>query len=550
VSAVTAGVLTAAADENPWDAEQAKDIWTMSLFGHSGRLDFTAISQSWLREGAKRWAIQDLLRRRGEGVTTVLRAHIAALARLSESLRVHRSDDGLLIHELGRHDIEMFLQRLAYLEHGDKISALHRSMSCRKVHHALRQMRLLGLTRVGGPLHLLPEDFALRREDVPRRPDRPASNRGLPPEILAQLSDALPLLRARAPQVLATAIELLIDTGRRPIEIVNLSWDCLSLDRDENYVLVYDDLKNNRPGRRLPITHATAELITAQQQVTRTRFPDGNPTELVLLPSGEQGANGSQAMGRHRIGRTHRDWLDALPSPPRRPDGTTYDLTTITPYSYRHTYAQRHADAGVALDVLAELMGHELLSSTQAYYQVGEKRRRAAVDRLARHQFDRHGTHLWRDAQALLDHEHARHALSQVSVPYGTCGEPTNVQAGGGACPFRFRCVGCDHFRTDASHLAELKAYLQDLLRDRERVLAASDLDDWARREALPSEEEIRRVKSLVHRVAEHLEQLTPAEQADIATAVSAVRRTRQVTTLGMPSISQSRDPSLPLERP
>jgi len=190
------------------------------------------------------------------------------------------------------------------------------------------------------------------------------------------------------------------------------------------------------------------------------------------------------------------------------------------------------------------------LSSTQAYYQVGEKRRRAAVDRLARHQFDRHGTHLWRDAQALLDHEHARHALSQVSVPYGTCGEPTNVQAGGGACPFRFRCVGCDHFRTDASHLPELKAYLQDLLRDRERVLAASDLDDWARTEALPSEEEIRRVKSLVHRVAKHLEQLTPAEQADIATAVSAVRRTRQVTTLGMPSISQSRDPSLPLERP
>jgi len=51
-------------------------------------------------------------------------------------------------------------------------------------------------------------------------------------------------------------------------------------------------------------------------------------------------------------------------------------------------------------------------------------------------------------------------------------------------------------------------------------------------------------------RVAEHLEQLTPAEQADIATAVSAVRRTRQVTTLGMPCISQSRDPSLPLERP
>jgi len=113
-----------------------------------------------------------------------------------------------------------------------------------------------------------------------------------------------------------------------------------------------------RPDQRSPAARARSRWPQAR---SLERFPDGNPTELVLVPSDEQGANGSQAMARHRIGRTHRDWLDALPSPPRRPDGTTYDLTTITPYSYRHTYAQRHADAGVALDVLAELMGHELL---------------------------------------------------------------------------------------------------------------------------------------------------------------------------------------------
>lgn len=80
----------------------------MSMFGHSGRLDFTAISQPWLRESTKRWAIHDLIHRRGEGVTTVLRTHVAALARLSESLRAQRSDRGLIIHDLGRPDIELF----------------------------------------------------------------------------------------------------------------------------------------------------------------------------------------------------------------------------------------------------------------------------------------------------------------------------------------------------------------------------------------------------------------------------------------------------------
>jgi len=73
----------------------------------------SAITQPRLRAATKRWAVHDLLRRRGASVTGVLRAHVAAVAALSESLHAHRQDHGLVIGELGRHDIEMFLQRLA-----------------------------------------------------------------------------------------------------------------------------------------------------------------------------------------------------------------------------------------------------------------------------------------------------------------------------------------------------------------------------------------------------------------------------------------------------
>jgi len=34
-----------------------------------------------------------------------------------------------------------------------------------------------------------------------------------------------------------------------------------------------------------------------------------------------------------------------------------------------HSYAQRHADAGTPIEVLAELMGHTRLTSTQVYYR-------------------------------------------------------------------------------------------------------------------------------------------------------------------------------------
>jgi len=153
-------------------------------------------------------------------------------------------------------------------------------------------------------------------------------------------------------------------------------------------------------------------------------------------------------------------------------------------------------------------------------------------------QFDRHGNRTWQQARALLDSEHVRRAVGEVAVPFGVCAEPSNVKAGGQACPFRFRCAGCDHFRTDASYLPDLQAYLDDLLRSKERLLAATELDDWARADALPSEEEITRIRQLITRIKAGLGELTPAERDQIDQAAAVVRRHRAVM-LGMPRIRQ-----------
>ena len=42
------------------------------------------------------------------------------------------------------------------------------------------------------------------------------------------------------------AVELLMDTGRRPDEICALAWDCLARDADGAPVLVYDNHKAHR----------------------------------------------------------------------------------------------------------------------------------------------------------------------------------------------------------------------------------------------------------------------------------------------------------------
>ena len=515
------------------ETEIAGDEWDLVVFGHTGTLSFTKITQPWLREVAMRWASDDLPKRRSTTARggLAVRHHLGCVSRLSESLRM-RPDRGEVPAALDRPAMEAFLNPLAYLQGADQISADARIRACREVRNVLTTARAMGLTRPGGPAAGLGEDFAIGVPDVPDKAEPAEPGRDLPVEIMRQICAHLHDVRS---PVMRCAFELAIDTGGGPEELCTLNLDCLSRGDDGAAVLVYDNHKANRLGRRLPISENTAQLLSDQHARVGARWPNTPLTELKLLPTDGRNPEGTKAITAFSLAFAHRTWVKRMPVLPTA-DGAEFDKTKIVLYAYRHTYAQRHADAGVGIDVLRELMDHRKLDATKAYYRVGENRRREAVDRVAAMQFDRHGNRIWRTAQQLLDSEHTRRAIGEVTVPFGVCAEPSNVQAGGNACPFRFRCIGCDHFRTDVSYLPDLHAYLDDLLRNRERVLAATDVDEWARTEAMPSDEEIICIRRLIARVHAGLEDLTNDEGAHIDTAVAAVRGHRTVM-IGMPRV-------------
>ena len=531
-TALTQHVRRALADPG---SEQAKDTWDLAVFGHRGFLSFTGISQPWLVQSVKRWAAEQLPRHRGRGAARV-RGKINGLRLLSEFLG-RRPDRGLVPSALGRSDIEDFLNRLAHLESVGDISRYRRNCICRDVREVLAGIRALGLTRPGQPAAGLAGDFAVERRDIPAEPERGEPGRDLPPEIIAILCTNLDTLE---PAQVRVATQIGIDTGRRPEDILALPLNCLHRDKDGSAVLVYDNAKANRLRRRLPIGEATAKVIADQQDRVRALFPHTPPAELTLLPTPRRNPEGRKPISIDMLDDRHREWVQSLPTLSTR-DGAEFDKARIVPYAYRHLYAQRHADAGVPIDVLAELLDHRSYSMTRRYYRIGEDRRRAAVDRVTALSFDRHGNRIWRDAHLLLESERARHAVGEVAVPYGTCTEPTNVQAGGGACPVRFRCAGCDHFRTNIAFLPDLQAYLDDLLRTRERLAAAiNGVDDWARADATPTDEEITRIRRLITRIKGDIADLDDTEQARIDDAVATVRRHRAAHTvpLGMPILA------------
>lgn len=531
------------------EMEAVKDVWDLAVFGHPGTLRFGSISQPWLRAAAKVEVYNDLPRRRGKGGKSQCQTRINYLALLSESLHLQRGDSGADLRLLSRSDVTAFLNRMAFLESGGQITGKSRARAVRELRRTLNQMRAIGLTRAGQPLYGLPDDFAVAEGDIPDEPDEQAAGRDLPVEVVRHLCQHLDGLEAQAGTEVRVAVELMIDTGRRPEEICELALDCVSRDAGGEAVLIYDNRKANRLRRRLPIGAATLAVIERQQQRVRQRFPDTPAAELKLLPTSIKNPYGAKGMRDETVGARHRKWVDSLPEvlvptastvEGKAPEPMPFDKSRMFPYAYRHTYAQRHADAGVPIDVLRELMDHLNAMTTQGYYRVGEQRRRDAVDRVTAMQFDRHGNRTWSNAKKLLDSEHLRRAVGEVAVPYGMCSEPTNVAAGGDDCPVRFRCVGCAHFSTDVSYLPDLEGYLADLLRTREKLLSFLDADEWARSAALPSDEEITRIRRLIARIKADVEDLSEAERTQIEEAVGVVRRARNgVVRLNMPSVRQ-----------
>jgi len=316
-----------------------------------------------LARAAKAWAAGELPRHRGRGASRV-RAKVNALARLSESLRA-RGDHGMTPASLGRPDIEAFLARLAYLESAGTISRYHRNVICRGARTVLAGIRGMGLTRPGQAAAGLPGDFMIGRGDIPADPERGEPGRDLPPEIMAALCASLDSLQ---PAEARTAIQIAIDTGRRPEDILGLPLDCLARDADGAPVLVYDNLKAHRLGRRLPVSEATATVITSQQARVRARFPATPVSELKLLPAPRANPGGRKPITISMLDDRHQLWVAGLGTLRTR-DGREFDKARAVPYAYRHSHAQRHADAGVPIDVLAELLDHRNLNVTRRYYR-------------------------------------------------------------------------------------------------------------------------------------------------------------------------------------
>lgn len=322
-----------------------------------------------------------------------------------------------------------------------------------------------------------------------------------------------------------TAYVLLRDTGRRPTEIAALARDCLEHDRGE-VSLIWDNRKCQRLRRRLPITAGTARAVRAWQ-ARRERLAVPARGERFLFPALTRDSPDPH-LPSSAIARAIRIWVDGLPELLGEDLDATgnrlpFDRSRVYPYAFRHSFAQRHADAGTPTDVLRELMDHRSIETTTGYYTVSMRRRRHAVAMLSAHVVDRHGAPAACTSSA--------YQLRSVAVPYGGCTEPSNIKAGGRACPIRFQCAGCGFYRPDPSYLTAIEHHINELRADRETA-RAMDAADFV---LAAMTEEINAYDAIAATMRARLAALPAAERAEIEQAATVLRKLRAAATTTLP---------------
>ena len=276
-----------------------------------------------------------------------------------------RSDRGQDITALGNRDVDAIAAAVRLLTRVDNGAPCQTSF---KRHIFAVFFDLINWGRRHGLLDGLPASFEPTRTRIhlPADPVVEKTGKAIPEGVQRQLdaqTDSLGrgfthgiLTAEQSHQMFLTAYIVLRDTGRRTLEVASLRTDCVTRDAT-GPVLIYDNHKARRPGRRLPILQSTTDAINDWIEVRRTiptssqeyLFPGTTIVEKHLSSNSLSSAIRTWVRGLETL---NSDEIDANGDP------LPFDRSKIHPYAFRHSYAQRHADNGTPVDVLRQLMDH------------------------------------------------------------------------------------------------------------------------------------------------------------------------------------------------
>lgn len=425
-----------------------KDVWDLRTFGvalnlsQAGhKLNFTLISQPWLRALAKRYVEYVLAVHSASNAQrklTALQHFSSFLAREAPQAGVADLDRALILRYLS------FLrdQQLASVTWRHYLGSLRAFLET-----CAHRLQVPGLTR---ELLIFDDDFPPRSE---------GSTREIPAEVLVQLSTHLKAL----PTTLLRMVAILLAVGLRVNELCQLPVTCLITDDNHEWYLRFYQSKTRR---ELVIPLVEEEVIGAiqvQQQEVHARWGEACP---YLFPSPSSPTKPYlQATFRRQL----NEWALQCQITDRHQQ--PYHFTA---HQFRHTVGMRLINENVSLEVISRLLGHQSVSMTQVYARVRDQKLRADLERVARSRktVDYQGKAVKGDPRANDPAaQMVRRGVRGQTLPVGGCGRLVVL----GDCTHANKCLTCPMWLTSTDDLPALKSFYDRAIRLKQRATACGN---------------------------------------------------------------------------
>ncbi|MGB3310358.1 MAG: site-specific integrase [Nodosilinea sp.] len=438
-------------DINPED-EYLKDVWDCRRLGispsvgkQSYTLNFTAISQPWLREAIKAFIKLSLS-------TLSYSSGLNKLGALNKfSVFLIKRHPSIEPAQVNR---EVIIDYLAYLT-GQKIATTTRAHfigDLRDFLDSCHQNDWLPVTR-----------YLVRREDYPKRPK--AIPRYIPEVVMQQLNEHLDDL----PELIMRMVLVIQECGMRISELLYLKPDCLLQDRDGDWFLRYYQFKLKKE-ITIPVSREVVGVVQEQRRYIQEHLSE--PYEYLFCSS--HSGPGFRPRPKPMTRQSFAKHLNKLVKRHNICDESEKPWHFQT-HQFRHTVGTRMINNGVPQHIIQRYLGHESPEMTATYAQIHDQTMKEAVAKFRGKVVNISGQVVEPNDIAADDDElqWVKKNIQAQALPNGSCALPA-ISKG---CPHANACLTCTHFRTTAEHLPTHKQEKAETL----KILDKAKTNGWQR---------------------------------------------------------------------
>src|SRR5579871_251484 len=433
-----------------WDAyddrpELEKDVWDLQKMGvklnptrlHERRLNFTQVTQPWLRQLAKQFlAYRSSLRSAADcqHKITTIRSFSTFLRGYPRVRRASQVDRACIVDHIA------YLQKHQASEHKRAMHLIHLRVFFEV---CAFQLEIKGVTR---------EQIILDK-DLPKR--KSLSPRAIPEGVLEQLRQHLQEL----PTTTLRMVVILLECGMRISELCALPLDCLKVDDKHEWYLYLYQFKLDQELVIPLVEPEVVATIQAQQEEIKQRYGSTCPYLFPALRT--PGQPYQQEAFRQNLNKWARKAgiKDAVEQ--------VYHFQS---HQFRHTVGMRLLNDDVPLDVIRRLFGHKSVAMTMVYARIKDEKLRAELQRVAlkRRTVDYQGQVVSGDPEANApEAQLVRKGIRGQTLPLGGCGRPVVK----GVCAHENKCLTCVYWLTSTEEVPALKAFLERAMRLRQQAV-------------------------------------------------------------------------------